>query len=204
MLQKCFLNDQIGRPETVPQERSTPGRLPHPHPRQSLSPELGVPRPPGRLLPRPPRSHFLPPPRPFHIPVPPGQPRARRSQPAAHHPPLRARLSARQPGMKAAQAAGEEAPLSGRSVKVVLVGDGGCGKTSLMMVFADGAFPEVSALTLAWPCVVPAPGRASVRVCQEIPRNTYPVPASWGARGRGGGVSQQSLGSKAEFFRFSQ
>uniref|UniRef100_A0A8C2LTZ2 Ras homolog family member D n=1 Tax=Cricetulus griseus TaxID=10029 RepID=A0A8C2LTZ2_CRIGR len=44
--------------------------------------------------------------------------------------------------MKAAQAAGEEAPLSGCSVKVVLVGDGGCGKTSLMMVFADGAFPE--------------------------------------------------------------
>ncbi|EGW06382.1 rho-related GTP-binding protein RhoD [Cricetulus griseus] len=44
--------------------------------------------------------------------------------------------------MKAAQAAGEEAPLSGCSVKVVLVGDGGCGKTSLMMGFGDGAFPE--------------------------------------------------------------
>ncbi|CAK6449786.1 unnamed protein product [Pipistrellus nathusii] len=39
--------------------------------------------------------------------------------------------------MKAAQAAGEEA-----SVKVVLVGDGGCGKTSLLMVFAAGDFPE--------------------------------------------------------------
>lgn len=50
--------------------------------------------------------------------------------------------------MNASQAAGEEAPHSGRSVKVVLVGDGGCGKTSLMMVFANGAFPEVSALTL--------------------------------------------------------
>lgn len=50
--------------------------------------------------------------------------------------------------MNAPQAAGEEAPLGGRSVKVVLVGDGGCGKTSLMMVFADGSFPEVSALTL--------------------------------------------------------
>ncbi|XP_051001790.1 rho-related GTP-binding protein RhoD isoform X2 [Acomys russatus] len=44
--------------------------------------------------------------------------------------------------MNAPQTAGEEAPLSGRSVKVVLVGDGGCGKTSLMMVFADGSFPE--------------------------------------------------------------
>ncbi|XP_055470621.1 rho-related GTP-binding protein RhoD [Psammomys obesus] len=45
--------------------------------------------------------------------------------------------------MSAPQAAGEEAPNSGRSVvKVVLVGDGGCGKTSLMMVYADGAFPD--------------------------------------------------------------
>lgn len=39
--------------------------------------------------------------------------------------------------MKAARAEREE-------VKVVLVGDGGCGKTSLLMVFAEGAFPEVS------------------------------------------------------------
>lgn len=44
--------------------------------------------------------------------------------------------------MNASQAAGEEAPHSGRPIKVVLVGDGGCGKTSLMMVFANGAFPE--------------------------------------------------------------
>ncbi|XP_069326445.1 rho-related GTP-binding protein RhoD isoform X2 [Eulemur rufifrons] len=44
--------------------------------------------------------------------------------------------------MKEAQAAGEEAPPGARSAKVVLVGDGGCGKTSLLMVFADGAFPE--------------------------------------------------------------
>uniref|UniRef100_A0A8D2AWQ9 Ras homolog family member D n=1 Tax=Sciurus vulgaris TaxID=55149 RepID=A0A8D2AWQ9_SCIVU len=44
--------------------------------------------------------------------------------------------------MKAAQATGEDAPPGVRSVKVVLVGDGGCGKTSLLMVFADGAFPE--------------------------------------------------------------
>ncbi|XP_054097089.1 rho-related GTP-binding protein RhoD isoform X1 [Callithrix jacchus] len=44
--------------------------------------------------------------------------------------------------MTAAQAAGEEAPPGVCSVKVVLVGDGGCGKTSLLTVFADGAFPE--------------------------------------------------------------
>ncbi|EDM12403.1 ras homolog gene family, member D (predicted), isoform CRA_a [Rattus norvegicus] len=44
--------------------------------------------------------------------------------------------------MNASQTEGEEAPHSGRPIKVVLVGDGGCGKTSLMMVFANGAFPE--------------------------------------------------------------
>lgn len=31
-----------------------------------------------------------------------------------------------------------------KEVKVVIVGDGGCGKTSLLMVYAKGAFPEVS------------------------------------------------------------
>ncbi|KAF6105935.1 ras-like protein family member D [Phyllostomus discolor] len=50
--------------------------------------------------------------------------------------------------MKASQAANEEAPLGARSVKVVLVGDGGCGKTSLLMVFAEGAFPESYAPTV--------------------------------------------------------
>ncbi|XP_073073596.1 rho-related GTP-binding protein RhoD isoform X2 [Manis javanica] len=44
--------------------------------------------------------------------------------------------------MKAAQAVSEEVTPGAPSVKVVLVGDGGCGKTSLLMVFADGAFPE--------------------------------------------------------------
>ncbi|XP_064889056.1 rho-related GTP-binding protein RhoF isoform X2 [Columba livia] len=29
-----------------------------------------------------------------------------------------------------------------KEVKVVIVGDGGCGKTSLLMVYAQGAFPE--------------------------------------------------------------
>lgn len=193
------MNGQLGRQETVPRERSTPGRLPRPHPGQSLSPELGVPRPPGRLLLGPPRSHFLPPPRPFHIPVPPGQPRARRSQPAAHHQPLRARLPARPLGMKAAQAAGEEAPLSGRSVKVVLVGDGGCGKTSLMMVFAAGNFPEVSALTLGlvlsprWD----APMCGSAKSCLEIPSSS--LLSVYGVGGRKTEMSQESLGSKAVF-----
>nr|XP_033809963.1 rho-related GTP-binding protein RhoF [Geotrypetes seraphini] len=30
----------------------------------------------------------------------------------------------------------------GREVKAVIVGDGGCGKTSLLLVYAKGAFPE--------------------------------------------------------------
>lgn len=93
--------------------------------------------------------------------------------------------------MKAAQAAGEEAPLSGCSVKVVLVGDGGCGKTSLMMVFADGAFPEVSALTLGLALSLRwnAPVCGSAESCLEIPNSSLL------------GGSQQSLGSKGEFFR---
>ncbi|XP_004481637.1 rho-related GTP-binding protein RhoD [Dasypus novemcinctus] len=44
--------------------------------------------------------------------------------------------------MRAAEGAGEGAPPGAPAVKVVLVGDGGCGKTSLLLVFADGAFPE--------------------------------------------------------------
>lgn len=74
--------------------------------------------------------------------------------------------------MKAAQAPSEEAPGGARSVKVVLVGDGGCGKTSLLMVFAEGAFPEVSA----------APGAS----CPPEEGGTGAHPAS-----------PQSLGSKA-------
>ncbi|XP_076208770.1 rho-related GTP-binding protein RhoF isoform X2 [Aptenodytes patagonicus] len=34
------------------------------------------------------------------------------------------------------------APSGKKEVKVVIVGDGGCGKTSLLMVYAKGAFPE--------------------------------------------------------------
>lgn len=31
----------------------------------------------------------------------------------------------------------------GGELKIVIVGDGGCGKTSLLMVYAKGDFPEV-------------------------------------------------------------
>lgn len=41
---------------------------------------------------------------------------------------------------------GAAAPSGKKEVKVVIVGDGGCGKTSLLMVYAKGAFPEVSGL----------------------------------------------------------
>lgn len=33
----------------------------------------------------------------------------------------------------------------GEELKIVIVGDGGCGKTSLLMVYAKGDFPEVRA-----------------------------------------------------------
>lgn len=37
-----------------------------------------------------------------------------------------------------------EAPGPGRKeLKIVIVGDGGCGKTSLLMVYSQGSFPEV-------------------------------------------------------------
>lgn len=42
---------------------------------------------------------------------------------------------------------GAAAPSGKKEVKVVIVGDGGCGKTSLLMVYAKGAFPEVSGLS---------------------------------------------------------
>ncbi|XP_075401416.1 rho-related GTP-binding protein RhoD isoform X2 [Tenrec ecaudatus] len=44
--------------------------------------------------------------------------------------------------MDAAQPADDQGPPGLRSAKVVLVGDGGCGKTSLLMVFTQGNFPE--------------------------------------------------------------
>lgn len=37
-------------------------------------------------------------------------------------------------------------------LKIVIVGDGGCGKTSLLMVYANGDFPEVRRGTYT-PCV---------------------------------------------------
>lgn len=30
-----------------------------------------------------------------------------------------------------------------KALKIVIVGDGGCGKTSLLMVYSQGSFPEV-------------------------------------------------------------
>lgn len=42
-----------------------------------------------------------------------------------------------------APAPGAPAPAPGRKeLKIVIVGDGGCGKTSLLMVYSQGAFPE--------------------------------------------------------------
>lgn len=39
---------------------------------------------------------------------------------------------------------------NGQQLKIVIVGDGGCGKTSLLMVYAKGDFPEVKT-TLFFP-----------------------------------------------------
>lgn len=38
---------------------------------------------------------------------------------------------------------GSSARKDGGELKIVIVGDGGCGKTSLLMVYAKGDFPEV-------------------------------------------------------------
>lgn len=38
---------------------------------------------------------------------------------------------------------GNSATTNGEELKIVIVGDGGCGKTSLLMVYAKGDFPEV-------------------------------------------------------------
>lgn len=119
------------------------------------------------------RPHFLPPPRPFHIPAPP-----------APRPPLRSPRPCLppsvppRPAMKAAQASGEEAPGGARSVKVVLVGDGGCGKTSLLMVFAEGAFPEVSEASSAPPAHPRREGWAPVLPPRRAwgPRQLSPCP----------------------------
>lgn len=38
----------------------------------------------------------------------------------------------------------------GQELKIVIVGDGGCGKTSLLMVYAKGDFPEVRRASMSW------------------------------------------------------
>lgn len=91
--------------------------------------------------------------------------------------------------MKAAQDAGAEASPGARSVKVVLVGDGGCGKTSLLMVFAEGAFPEVS----PGPLRAPSPGPCLARSAAgsgsaRAPRGAHLVPQ---------GVSRRTVCSEA-------
>lgn len=44
------------------------------------------------------------------------------------------------PGATALAAAPSSAS---KELKIVIVGDGGCGKTSLLMVYCQGSFPEV-------------------------------------------------------------
>lgn len=39
---------------------------------------------------------------------------------------------------------------TGKELKIVIVGDGGCGKTSLLMVYAKGDFPEVREAYTSW------------------------------------------------------
>lgn len=55
------------------------------------------------------------------------------------------------------------APSGRKEVKVVIVGDGGCGKTSLLMVYAKGSFPEVRAggRSRGWPQRLGPAGAAS-------------------------------------------
>lgn len=38
----------------------------------------------------------------------------------------------------------------GAELKIVIVGDGGCGKTSLVMVYAKGDFPEVRRASMSF------------------------------------------------------
>lgn len=42
----------------------------------------------------------------------------------------------------------------GDELKIVIVGDGGCGKTSLLMVYAKGDFPEVRKLQCHVRCLI--------------------------------------------------
>ncbi|XP_044845749.1 rho-related GTP-binding protein RhoF isoform X1 [Mauremys mutica] len=46
------------------------------------------------------------------------------------------------PGGEPGQSQSPPAPSGKKELKIVIVGDGGCGKTSLLMVYAKGAFPE--------------------------------------------------------------
>lgn len=65
------------------------------------------------------------------------------------------------------------APGPGRKeLKIVIVGDGGCGKTSLLMVYSQGSFPEVRpAAGLGW-------GRWTPLSLSPEPRPSVPGVAS--------------------------
>lgn len=74
-------------------------------------------------------------------------------RPAAPPPPCRStglwpERSIQRCGLWAMDALGAPAPAAAPSsarkeLKIVIVGDGGCGKTSLLMVYCQGSFPEV-------------------------------------------------------------
>ncbi|XP_032656627.1 rho-related GTP-binding protein RhoF isoform X2 [Chelonoidis abingdonii] len=49
------------------------------------------------------------------------------------------------PGGEPGERESPPAPSGKKELKIVIVGDGGCGKTSLLMVYAKGAFPETYA-----------------------------------------------------------
>ncbi|OCT98407.1 hypothetical protein XELAEV_18010639mg [Xenopus laevis] len=64
---------------------------------------------------------------------------------AVRPPVLRAKGTMTQPNGTVSNGARDTGKSRGKSwteVKIVIVGDGGCGKTSLLMVFAKGSFPE--------------------------------------------------------------
>lgn len=175
---KCSLVVNGMGGEGLPAPHSSPDATPL-RPARRLDPGSGLSpgRPPAAARPCPPPApHALPPaapPLPHSSPAVPA-PRPACAQPGRTPLRLRARPLGR-PAMKAAQAAGEEAPQGARSVKVVLVGDGGCGKTSLLMAFAEEDFSEVS--PGPWPR--PRTGCRESRLCGSCP-GCVPTPASRG------------------------